>query len=307
MIASFLTVGQQVLILFALMAVGFALGKTGRMDDKSSLTLTNLVIYAVSPAMMVVAFQREKDTADLHNFFVCMLLAVVVHVVSIALAYLFLRGKDHACGAMRFGAVFSNCGFMGYPLMAAMLGSIGIFYGSAYVIVFTVLTWTWGVYAVTGDRSQLRLKPLLLNPGVISVAAAMALYLCRITVPEMLMVPVRYLSELNTPVPMLVVGYQLSHADFRRALRGASAWVTLVLRLVVLPLVSLGVCLALRVPHDLTLVLLIAASAPPAALLSMFAARFGKDTELASSLVSVQTAISAVTMPVMVGLAELLA
>ena len=77
MIASFLTVGQQVLILFALMAVGFALGKTGRMDDKSSLTLTNLVIYAVSPAMMVVAFQREKDTADLHNFFVCMLLAVV--------------------------------------------------------------------------------------------------------------------------------------------------------------------------------------------------------------------------------------
>ena len=117
----------------------------------------------------------------------------------------------------------------------------------------------------------------------------------------------RYLSELNTPVPMLVVGYQLSHADFRRALQGASSWVTLVLRLVVLPLVSLGICLALRVPHDLTLVLLIAASAPPAALLSMFAARFGKDTELASSLVSVQTAISAVTMPVMVGLAELLA
>ena len=112
------------------------------------------------------------------------------------------------------------------------------------------------------------------------------------------MVPVRYLSELNTPVPMLVVGYQLSHADFRRALRGASSWVTLVLRLVVLPLVSLGICLALRVPHDLTLVLLIAA---------MCAARRGKDTGLASSVVSVQTAISAVTMPVMVGLAEVLA
>ena len=30
MIGSFLTVGEQVLILFALMAVGFALGKIGR-------------------------------------------------------------------------------------------------------------------------------------------------------------------------------------------------------------------------------------------------------------------------------------
>ena len=79
MIASFLTVGQQVLILFALMAVGFVLGKTGRMDDRGSLTMTNLVIYAVSPAMMVVAFQREKNGTDLHNFMVCLLLAVAVH------------------------------------------------------------------------------------------------------------------------------------------------------------------------------------------------------------------------------------
>ena len=55
------------------------------------------------------------------------------------------------------------------------------------------------------------------------------------------------------------------------------------------------------------LVLLIAASAPPAALLSMFSAKFGCDTSLASSLVSVQTAISALTMPVMVGLAQALA
>ena len=52
--------------------------------------------------------------------------------------------------------------------------------------------------------------------------------------------------------------------------------------------------------------LLIAAGAPPAALLSMFAARFGKDTALTSSLVSVQTAISALTMPVLVGLAKVL-
>lgn len=306
MIGSFLTVGEQVLILFALMAVGFALGKAKLMGDKGSLAMTNLVMYAVSPAMMVVAFQREKDTADLHNFLVCLLLAAAVHAVSILLAYAALRGKDGTCGVLQFGAVFSNCGFMGYPLMAALLGSIGVFYGSAYVIVFTILSWTWGVYVITGDRSQLRLKPLLLNPGVISVVLAMALYLGQVTVPEPLMVPINYLADLNTPLPMLVVGYQLSHANFKAALQGISSWVTLVLRLLVLPLASLGICLALNVSHDLTLVLLIAASAPPAALLSMFAARFGKDTALTSSLVSVQTAISALTMPVLVGLAEVL-
>lgn len=306
MIHSFLTVGQQVLILFALMAVGFVLGKVRLMDDRGSLAITNLVMYAVSPAMMVVAFQRERNTADLHNFLMCLLLAVVFHAVSILLARVLIRGKDGPAGILQFGAVFSNCGFMGYPLMAALLGSIGVFYGSAYVIVFTILSWTWGVYVITGDRSQLRLKPLLLNPGVISVVLAMALYLGQVTVPEPLMVPINYLADLNTPLPMLVVGYQLSHANFKAALQGIGSWVTLVLRLLVLPLASLGICLALNVSHDLTLVLLIAASAPPAALLSMFAARFGKDTALTSSLVSVQTAISALTMPVLVGLAEVL-
>ena len=126
MIGSFLTVGEQVLILFALMAVGFALGKAKMMGDKGSLAMTNLVMYAVSPAMMVVAFQREKDTADLHNFLVCLLTAAAVHAVSILLAYAALRGKDGTCGVLRFGAVFSNCGFMGYPLMTALFVTIFI-------------------------------------------------------------------------------------------------------------------------------------------------------------------------------------
>ena len=105
MIGSFLMVGQQVLILFALMAVGFVLGKAKLMDDRGSLAMTNLVMYAVSPAMMVVAFQREKNAADLHNFLVCLLLAVAVHAVSILLAKICLRGKDATCGILQFGTV----------------------------------------------------------------------------------------------------------------------------------------------------------------------------------------------------------
>ena len=308
MLQSFLTVGQQIITLYLLLVVGFVLGKVKMLDDRASAAMSNLVMYVVSPCMMVVAFQRPLERTALHNFGVVTGVSVILHAVFILAAVLLIRDRNtERQSALRFAAVFTNCGFMGYPLMAALLGSLGVFYGSAYVIVFTVLSWTWGVYEFTGDRRQLRLKPLLLNPGVLSVVVAMALYLTEITVPEFLMVPINYLADLNTPLPMLVVGYQLSHADFKAALRGVSSWVALGLRLVVLPLISLGLCLALGVSHDLTLVLIIAASAPPAALLSMFAARFGKDTALTSSLVSVQTAISAATMPLLVGLAEVLA
>ena len=260
MLQSFLTVGQQILTLYLLLVVGFVLGKVKLLDDRASVALSSLVMYVVSPCMMVVAFQRPLEHTALHNFGVVTGVSAVLHVVFIAAAMLLIRDRDRERqNCLRFAAVFSNCGFMGYPLMAALLGSIGVFYGSAYVIVFTILSWTWGVYVITGDRSQLRLKPLLLNPGVISVVLAMALYLGQVTMPEPLMVPINYLADLNTPLPMLVVGYQLSHANFKAALQGISSWVTLVLRLLVLPLASLGICLALNVSHDLTLVLLIAA------------------------------------------------
>ena len=50
----------------------------------------------------------------------------------------------------------------------------------------------------------------------------------------------------------------------------------------------------------------IAASTPPAALLGMFAAKFDKDVSLAPSLVAVQTLLSMITMPLVLGLAKFL-
>ncbi len=307
MLASFLTVGQQIITLYLLMVVGFVLGKAKLVDERGSATMSSVVMYVASPCMLLVAFQRPLDTEDLHAFGLVLGVSLLLHLMFIAAAYLFVRDEKHTRqGALRFATVFSNSGFMGYPLMAALLGSIGVFYGSAYNIIFTLFSWTWGVYVLTNDRSQLRLRPMLLNPGVISTVLALLFYFVQLELPEFLMTPVEYLSDLNTPLPMIVVGYQLSHADFRAALRGRGPLTVMGLRLVALPLAALAVCLALNVPHDLTMVMLIAASAPPAALLSMFSAKFGRDTALASSLVSVQTALSALTMPLMVGLASAL-
>ena len=306
MIHSFLTVGQQVLILFALMAVGFVLGKAKLMDDRGSLAMTNLVMYAVSPSMMVVAFQRERDTADLHNFLMCLLLSVAVHAFSILLARLLIRGRDSTAGILQFGTVFSNCGFMGYPLMLAMLGSIGVFYGSAYVVVFTVLAWTAGIYMVTHDAGKLSWRHILLNPGMLSVVVAMALYLLSVRLPEIVMTPLNYLANMNTPLPTIVVGYQLSHANFSQAFSDKRSWTALVLRLAVFPLLTIALCYALRVDSAVALVMVIAACTPPAALLSMFAQKFDSDTRLASSMVSVFTAVSVLTIPPVVGLAQYL-
>ena len=139
-----------------------------------------------------------------------------------------------------------------------------------------------------------------------AVACAVVLYLLQITLPEIILSPITYLSDMNTPLPMVVIGYQLSQADFRRALHGASFWVSAALRLVILPLLALGVCMLMRLDSGVTLAVVIAASTPPAALLGMFAAKFDRDVSLAPSLVAVQTLLSMITMPLVLGLAKFL-
>ena len=43
--------------------------------------MSNLVMYAVSPSILVVAFQRELDMASLRNFGLVLLVALAVHIL----------------------------------------------------------------------------------------------------------------------------------------------------------------------------------------------------------------------------------
>ncbi len=307
MLSSFIAVGTQVAILFILIGIGFLLGKTGKMDDQASLGMSNLVVYVVMPAMQIVAFQRPVESQTLHNFFMVLLVAAVVQIIGLFLAHAMVRSRDEQrCRTLRFSASFSNCGFMALPLQLALLGSIGVFYGSAYSMVFTLLAWTYGIYLLTGDKQQLTWKNLLLNPGIISALLALVLYLGQVTLPEILLKPLEHMSHLNTPLPMVIVGYQLSKADFRAAVRGWDAWLAAVTRLLLSPLIAIALCLLLHVEREVALVVVIAASAPPASLLGILSAKFGRSTELSSSVLSLHTLLSILTMPIMVGLAQTL-
>lgn len=306
MIESFLLVGQQVLTLFLLGAVGFAVGKFQWIDDHTSKGISNMVMNVVFPCIMITSFQRPLESSSLRNFGMVALLAIVMHLLGLVLAAMLLPRGEDARPLFQFGVIFSNCAFMSYPLQTAILGSIGIFYGSAYVAVYNVLSWTYGVWLLTGDKKNLSLRPILINPGVTGVIVALALYLLQISLPQFLMTPMQYISNLNTPLPMMIVGYQLSHVDLRRALQSRGCWISMLLRLIVVPLAALGLCLALQVEREVAITLVVASSAPAGAALSMFAARFDKDTDLAASVVSTHTLFSLATMPVIVGLAQYL-
>ncbi len=303
MLESFFTVGRCVLQLFLMGAVGFLAGKTKLMDERSTVGMTNLLLYICTPMMMVVAFQAAPSDGGMRGFCIAAGLAVLIHAIMIPVTHLVIRQEDRRQETVfRLSSILSNTGFMALPLQMALLGTVGVFYGSAYNAVFNLIAWTYGLWMITGGSAKPSLKQLL-SPGLLGVVAALALFLSGIRVPELLMTPLTHLGNLTIPLPMIVIGYQLSQADLGAVLRKRGLWLSTLLRLLVFPAVSLALMLALRIDRTVLLALMIAVSAPSAAIVNMFAVRYGGDSELSSATVVTHTLFSAVTMSLMVGLA----
>ena len=303
-VTAFLSVGQQVLILFILICVGFICSKTGLLKGEGIPSMNNLLLYIITPAVIIDAFNREYNPAMLVSLATMVLAAAAIHAINIAATILFVRDKSKARETvLRFSAIFSNCGFMALPLQNALFGAEGVFYGAAFVAVFNIFSWTYGLFLMGGKEAGFSAKRLILNPGILAVAIGLCLFFSPILLPEIISAPVRSLAALNTPVPMIIIGYYLSRVASLKVLRDGKMWLAIFLRLVAFPLTEIMLCYAAGVRGVLLASVAISACAPVAANALIFAGKHNRDTELAATVVSVSTLASIVTMPLLVALA----
>ncbi len=308
MLQSFLVVGQQVVILFILIAIGFLCNKTRLLKQEAINGMTDLVLYAVTPCLIIISFQRDFNRYMLGGLGLAFILGLVYHLINIAFAHTVVQDSvDRRKNVLRFALVFSNAGFMSIPLQRALLGEDGVFYGAAIIAVFNIFLWSYGLVLMSGESRHLTAKKLIFNPGVLGVVVGFVFFVGSITLPKLVIEPMRAMADLNTPLPMLIIGYYLADTHFKRVLKDTKVYWIMFLRLLVVPLLLLVLMMAFGI-RDQTMVVacIIAASAPAAAATTMFSAKFGQDTILSVGLVSYSTLISIATMPLVVGLARYL-
>ena len=160
---------------------------------------------------------------------------------------------------------------------------------------------------MSGDKKYFTPKKLILNPGILGVIVAVLLFFLKVKLPTIFIEPVNYLAALNTPVPMLIIGFYLTQTNLGRIFRDAGAYISMALRLVAIPLVSLLVMWLCRVSGDVLVACTIASSAPAAATTTMFSTKFGRDTDLSVGIVSASSLLSVLTMPLIIAFAQTLA
>ncbi len=325
-LTSFLAVSEKVGLLFIIIALGFLCQRIKLLTEEANKCMADIVMYFVTPCVIINAFSatlypREELLGILKNIALVALIAVAVHVVMILAVTLVFRFKDEGKKRlMRFAAVFSNAGFIALPLAQALIDTPesheGALYAAVYLAVFNIALWTWG-YADMSGESAGSWKKIALNPGIIGVVVGLVFFTSPLYVtvggeaglrlPSVPADAISALSALNLPLPMLMVGFYLGKADLIAAFRDGWSYFCIALRLLVFPLAALGVLYLCGVRGNVLLVSVIGACAPVGATATIFAAKFGRDTELSVRLVSLSTVLSLLTMPLIVGLTFTLA
>ena len=307
MIENMMNVGTQVLILFVIVAVGFICRKVGILTANGIKTISDLVVYIVTPANIIVAFSKDFKAELLVGLGKAFLVAFLVYGAATVAARFIIHEKDEdKRSVLRFAAAYPNAGYMGIPLQRALLGDIGVFYCAAYIGMFHMYVWTVGVYLLSGDKKQISVKKLLTSPCILAIIIGLLLFFLPVELPTIVYSPLQSIASLATPLPMMVIGYHLAGSDLRKIIGNGWVHAAILVKMLLSPLLAIGLCLLFRFDHSMAVSCLIACSSSSAAMTTMLATKFNRDAELSAAVVSYTTLLAIVVIPVFVSVAGFL-
>lgn len=293
---------QQTIIMFALMLLGLLLSRRGMITEQGSRDLSNVLLYAVIPCVILRSYMSEFSTEKLRAMGLSALIAVIAFAASIAVAYL-------TCGTRHrienFAVAFGNAGFIGIPLVTAVFGPEAAFYVVSFSTFANLLQWTYGIVIISGKKETMNLRMVFVNPVFISMVIGIALFVLQPTLPTVVTGTIGYIADGNTVLAMIILGYYLSKVQLRGLFADVRLYLFSALRLLVVPAVTILVFLPFPFARDeITLITLIAAATPIASSTAIFAQKFDQDYRRAVSYVCLSTILSVATLPLVMLFAE---
>lgn len=305
-----LLVIKQLGIMTLIVLVSYIFARILKIDDKGQKLLSKMLLYFINPCLIINSFNREFDPSKLKELSFLIIVSFILHIFMIGLAILFTLKKTDINIIDRLSTVFTNCGFIGIPLIRGVFGDQGVFYLMGYLIVFNILLWTWGLYQMS---STINVKKIITNPNIIAVFLGLIIFCLPFELPQMIAKPISMIGDMNTPMAMILIGIMFSNFKMEKTYVGKLLKITFV-RLILVSFANLFILILINKIFGQSLdncrtmlfVAYISSMCPVATSVPSVTCIYDKDTSYASLVVSVTSLFSMLTIPAFVALAEIL-
>lgn len=297
----------QLGILFCLMSTGYVLGKTKFFTEQSNAILSSFIVKVALPAVIISSMCMPLTKEVLQRALVLLGLSLLVYTIILIVAWIlprFVTKDEKQQGILSFSIMFSNCAFMGFPVLGALLGNEAIFYVAIYNIIFNILVYTLGIKFLERGKNQKNAfdMKLLINPGIIASLIGLIIFFGKITLPSVILGAIDSVASICTPLSMLVIGAMLSGMSIKEMFGERKIYILSLIRLILLSfMIFILTKYILQLQDDwLIIIPVVVAGMPVASNAAMMASAYESDAKFASQAVMITTLISCISIPILI-------
>ena len=211
---------NQMIILFLVIIIGYIANKVGILDKSQNQKLSSLVLNITCPAL-ILASVSDIESGDfkivVQIFIISIIIYLVLPFMGILLAKI-LKVPEEDRNLYKFMTIFSNIGFMGYPVIQSIFGRQALFFASICNMVFNIFCYSYGIYLISGDDKLSFDFKQLINPGIIFSIIAVIIYLTKYQMPQIIGETSDLIGSITTPLAMMIIGSSLAEIPIKEVL-----------------------------------------------------------------------------------------
>lgn len=299
-----LIVVEQMLIIFALIMVGFFLYKRGHLSDETSKQLSWIVVNITNPITLLCAALKDENKVGIEEIgvaFACFAFVYgVLIMVGLVLPALIGVPKGDRY-SYRMLATFNNVGFIGIPFCAAVLGTNSLIFVSICGIVFNLIAYTYGAGVLrkvaASGAGTLGLRKAI-NSGTVMGIVTIVVYIMNLKVPDAVGTAFSHVGSCTTFLSMAVLGVSVAKMVPREVFGRWRLYIFVILRQILVPILIIMILKPFIGNELIIKTVAVLLAMPSANLPLMMAKQLGVRDDTISAGIILTTLAAVVTIPI---------
>lgn len=293
---------ETILVIILMILLGYLSKRIGILKSEDSTILNKIVINIAIPSLIFLAMYGA-DLTNIKTLLPITLICIVTGILSGSIVYIFARSRGYSKKkkwTIVGTSTLFNSGFLGYPVVLGVYGSIGLVRAVFYDMGSTLLFLCLGILFIIlfGGKYTSIIKRTVLFPPLWGIILGIAVNILHLNIGALPLDVLKYLSGAAIPIIMISLGLSLEVGGLKNYLEAAT-FVSIV-RLIISPAIALSFVTLIGFNNINSTVTVVEAGMPSAMLSLVLAASYDLDIKVAAACIFLSTVLSMITLPILI-------
>lgn len=303
---------SQMLMLFAMMLIGYFLWKKQWLDEPANQKLSKIVVNIFNPMLVVYGVLGKSSGKDMglvvQNLFLMLLFYLLLIVFGILFVWI-LRPKKSEGYVYWMMTIFPNVGFMGIPVISSIFGMESVIYIAFYMLGYNLLLYTLGIVLArkaAADREGSQMQEIkqggqwkrIFNVGVLASITAILIFMFQISVPAPVVTFFDYMGNATIPLSMILIGVSIAKADMKNIFTNVKMYFYTGIRMILFPILVISLMKGMSFDPVVFGVFALELAMPVGSIITLIAKENGADETCSTNGIVLSTLVSILTIPI---------